>query len=219
VTTTKKEKAEKEYQNWQEFLSKLPLITEKPDHFLPVVDFAKRAKTSRTCITNAIKKGAIRRKHVAVHKKGGKLCALIDWNGAAYEYLLNKRSGRPADFKENEERIYKPIATNETSIDVTDLFSNSAAVVFEPVTDLNSAKYRESQLKIIEKQEALKLQSNKTMLIEDVVSANRQAAAEIKSKLQTVANKFSPIAAGITDVTKLRKTLMQMFADELKELL
>jgi hypothetical protein len=195
-----------------------------PKNYVTITEFCKLSQTNdRKIIREACETGRIPRKHLVTKNSGKTKKLLIDWDATGYDYVKSKQTGPPPDFILNKEKLYNPILAkgNATPLSTPglDIFDASADVVYEPVTDIVSAKFRKEQLNIIKLQEELRLEANETIRISDVQDKDVQVAAELRAALKSMVYKVAPEIVGRSDVMAIRRILENRIGETIAELM
>jgi hypothetical protein len=233
--------AEKKKSKWALFRETLPVLESPPFGYIPATKYARQVEMNAGNLSRRILEGAIHKRHLCVipRESGGKPILYIDWNSTAYSFIIARGEKKfPAGFKRNKHREYLPIrAENEKPVaeknnkkketpeaeeqlppDEMTQQLMSEGIMYEPVTDLASAKYRKEQLHIAKLQAELKQANNELIKIEDVKKHDTQTALLVKAALDKAINKLAPVVAQHNSVVKCKSLLKKEIANALKTL-
>ena len=217
---------------------------EPPTGWLTTKQFVERMGLSnQTQVYKAIESGKISHKHMAINRRYNEQDRIIiDWDNAAYDFIMGRRAAyRPADFKQNNAKLYKPFAVSpqqekevdteeerreqikkdvengttsgDSTQDIVDERIVLDKMVLQPVIDQTSARYRKEQLEIEKRQIELKKEANELISMADERSLLAGIAAELNGNASKAVPKWSPIFAAEEDPIVVRQLMKKMFVE------
>lgn len=204
--------------SWKAFLKTLPHYPVAPAGWLSLTEYTARSCSSVQGVKRSVENGQIPSEHCA--KVGPRNLLHIAWDATAYAFILRKREQYwPADFTVNTSEEYKPLAVKPTALRTKKEEPKPAAGLhLKKVTDINSAKYRTEQLKIMKMEGELSLAKNETVPLKEVVATLREIGLETKVALKRAITIMCPKMVTVKNVLACRAILETHLYDALEHL-
>lgn len=210
---------------WEQLLEELDFYDEPPPNFVTLSTFSRGAYVTNTHLMAKIKNGSFQRQYLcATHRsdnRDGRLKIMLNWNALAYDYIASRpASKRPADFRKNSDREYKPLPElqqskkkkhKKTKPSNTDADTRSGTKRLSHITDLGEAKLEKEKLAILQKQAEIQLGENEVMLVDDVAMIVQGIAHETKSMIRRAINQAAPRVAATSNVITCREIMEDKF--------
>lgn len=144
----------------------------------------------------------------------------IAWDATAYTFIVSKREQYwPKDFVVNKAEEYKPLAVKPVALRTKKEETKPAAGLhLKKVTDINSAKYRTEQLKIMKMEAELTNAKNETVPMKEVVATLREIGLETKVALKRAITVMCPKLVTVKNVLACRAILEKHLYEALEHL-